>query len=71
MTARKIVVAIALLLSATTATLAQSAYTTGSAAGNAAAGYPSPSGYGSGLYAYAPGYYGHIAIGREWRGHTP
>jgi hypothetical protein len=34
--------------------MAQSAYTTGSAASNAAAGYPSPYGYGSGLYAYAP-----------------
>jgi hypothetical protein len=35
------------------AALAQSAYTTGSAASRVAAGYPSP--YGSGLYAYAPG----------------
>ena len=65
MIAKKIIVAIALLLSATTATLAQSAYTTGSAAGNAAAGYASPYGYGSGLYAYAPTY--HVAMGREWR----
>jgi hypothetical protein len=39
------------------AALAQSAYTTGSAASRIAAGYPSPYGYGgSGLYAYAPGY---------------
>jgi hypothetical protein len=65
MIVKKIVVAIALLLGATTATLAQSAYTTGSAAGNAAAGYASPYGYGSGLYAYAPTY--HVAIGRVWR----
>jgi hypothetical protein len=36
------------------AALAQSAYTTGSAASRVAAGYPSP--YGSGLYAYAPGH---------------
>lgn len=36
------------------AALAQSAYTTGTAAGNAAAGYASSYGYGSGLYAYAP-----------------
>ena len=43
------------------AALAQSAYTTGSAASRAAAGYSSP--YGSGLYAYAPGY-GHSAQGR-------
>jgi hypothetical protein len=37
------------------AALAQSAYTTGTAASRAAAGYPSP--YGSGPYAYAPGYF--------------
>jgi hypothetical protein len=37
------------------AAYAQSSYTTGSAAGNAAAGYPSPYGYGNGLYAYVPG----------------
>jgi hypothetical protein len=47
------------------AALAQSAYTTGSAASRAAAGYPSPYGYGSGLYAYAPGHvYGRSAQGR-------
>jgi hypothetical protein len=40
-----------------TAAMAQSAYTTGSAASRAAAGYPSPYGYGSGLYAYAPGHF--------------
>ena len=40
------------------AALAQSAYTTGSAASRAAAGYSSPYGYGNGLYAYAPAY-GH------------
>jgi hypothetical protein len=45
------------------AALAQSAYTTGSAASRAAAGYSSPYGNGSGLYAYAPGY-GHSAQGR-------
>ena len=39
-----------------TAALAQSAYTTGSAASRVAAGYPSPYGYGSGLYAYVPGH---------------
>ena len=39
------------------AALAQSAYTTGSAASRAAAGYPSPYGYGGGLYAYAPGHF--------------
>jgi hypothetical protein len=37
------------------AALAQSAYTTGTAASRVAAGYPSP--YGSGLYAYAPGHF--------------
>jgi hypothetical protein len=39
------------------AALAQSAYTTGTAASRAAAGYPSPYGNGSGLYAYAPGHF--------------
>ena len=39
------------------AALAQSAYTTGSAASRVAAGYPSPYGNGSGLYAYAPGHF--------------
>jgi hypothetical protein len=37
------------------AALAQSAYTTGTAASRVAAGYPSP--YGGGLYAYAPGHF--------------
>jgi hypothetical protein len=51
------------------AALAQSAYTTGSAASRVAAGYPSPYGYGSGLYAYVPGHfaatpYGHSAQSR-------
>jgi hypothetical protein len=39
------------------AAMAQSAYTTGSAASRAATGYPSPYGYGSRLYAYAPGHF--------------
>jgi hypothetical protein len=38
------------------AALAQSAYTTGSAASRAAAGYASPYGYGGGLYDYAHGW---------------
>jgi hypothetical protein len=47
------------------AAMAQSAYTTGSAASRLAAGYPSP--YGGGLYAYAPGYFhGHAKV-RQWR----
>ena len=45
------------------AAMAQSAYTTGSAASRVTAGYPSP--YGSGLYAYAPGY-GHAQL-RQWQ----
>jgi hypothetical protein len=53
MIAKKILVAAALLLGATSAALAQSAFTTGSAADRARAGYATP--YGSGLYAYAPG----------------
>ena len=39
------------------AAMAQSAYTSGSAASRGAAGYPSPYGYGSGLYAYPPGHF--------------
>ena len=39
------------------AALAQSAYTTGTAASRAAIGYPSPYGYGSVLYDYAPGHF--------------
>jgi hypothetical protein len=55
MTAKCLVSAIALLLSATSATLAQSAYTTGTIASNKAAGYPAP--YANGrLYSYAPAY---------------
>ena len=46
------------------AAMAQSAYTTGSAASRAAAGYSTP--YGGGLYAYAPGYYAHAQV-RQWR----
>lgn len=52
MNAKKIIIAGTLLLSATSAALAQSAWTTGTAADRARAGYTSPYG-GSGLYAYA------------------
>jgi hypothetical protein len=76
MTPKMIIVAIALLMSATSAALAQANFTTGSAGSDAAAGYPSSSGYGTGLYAYAPGYtglgasapghrYSHIARDRQ------
>jgi hypothetical protein len=52
--------------------LAQSAYTSGSAAGNAAAGYPSPYGSESGLYAYAPRYgYSHDYRSRRSRLGSP
>jgi hypothetical protein len=47
----------ALSLALPAAALAQSAYTTGTAASRAAAGYPSPYGNGGGLYAYAPGHF--------------
>ncbi|HEY2534671.1 MAG TPA: hypothetical protein VGJ20_43320 [Xanthobacteraceae bacterium] len=51
--------------------LAQSTYTTGTAASREAAGYPSPDGYGSGLYAYAQTYgHGHAVQGRHLRGHA-
>jgi hypothetical protein len=53
MNAKKIIITAALLLSATSAALAQSAWTTGTAADRAREGYASP--YASGLYAYAPG----------------
>lgn len=52
----KIATAIALLLTATSAALAQSAYTTGTANSDEAAGLPFSGGYGSGLYAYVPDY---------------
>lgn len=52
MTAKKIIMTAALLLSATSTALAQSAWTTGSASDRERAGYPSP--FGSSLYAYAP-----------------
>jgi hypothetical protein len=51
MTAKKIIIAAAILLGASSAALAQSAWTTGTAESRAAAGYALPSG---GLYAYAP-----------------
>ncbi|HZC56271.1 MAG TPA: hypothetical protein VE396_09540 [Xanthobacteraceae bacterium] len=66
MTTKKIVVAVALVLGATSAALAQSAYTSGTIASSERAGYPSPEGYGAGLYAYAPGYaHGRVANLRQ------
>jgi hypothetical protein len=67
---KKITLAIALVLGASSAALAQSAYTSGTIASSERAGYPSigdPStgGYGSGLYAYAPGYYSEHVVGRR------
>jgi hypothetical protein len=60
MTITKTAIALALVLGTAlggaSAALAQSAYTTGTIASNERAGYPSPEPYGSGLYAYAPGY---------------
>jgi hypothetical protein len=48
--------------------LAQSAYTAGNAESSAAAGYPSPYGSGSSLYAYAPSYgYSHDYRSRRSR----
>jgi hypothetical protein len=68
MNAKKMVVAIVLLLGAASGAQAQSAYTTGTAASNAAAGYASPGGFGSGLYAYAPADgYGYVARQRGGR----
>ena len=68
MTMKKIVVTTALLIGTTSAGLAQSAYTTGTIASDDAAGYSSPDVYGSGLYAYAPGYGNpHFTRGRQSR----
>jgi hypothetical protein len=56
MITKKMIIATAILLGglgASSAALAQSAWTTGTAENRAAAGYASP--YGGGLYAYAPG----------------
>jgi hypothetical protein len=64
MAARKIIVALVIVLATITAASAQSAYTTGTIAYSEAAGYPSPYGSGSHLYAhvyaYAPNHvHGH------------
>jgi hypothetical protein len=72
---KQITLALALALGATigaaTAASAQSAYTTGTIASSERAGYPSVGGYGSGLYAYAPGYgSANVAgYGRDGRTH--
>jgi hypothetical protein len=52
MNAKKIIITAALLLSATSAAFAQSAWTTGTASDRARAGYPAP--YASSLYASVP-----------------
>jgi hypothetical protein len=54
MIAKKIIITAALLLSATSAALAQSAWTTGTASDRERAGFPSP--FGGSLYSYAPDY---------------
>jgi hypothetical protein len=48
---------------------AQSVYTSGTAASRAAAGYPSPYGYGSGLYDYAPGHFTASPLQHRHPGH--
>jgi hypothetical protein len=64
MTAKKIITAIAFVVITTSGAFAQSAYTTGTVASSEAAGYPTSGGYGSGLYAYAPGY-SHAHVSRH------
>jgi hypothetical protein len=67
---KKILTATILLLGSASAVLAQSRYTTGTAASSAEAGLPTPYGYGRGLYAhaYAPGhFYGRAVVGRPKR----
>jgi hypothetical protein len=60
-TMKKIIIATAILLSASSAALAQSAWTTGTASDRERAGYPSPG--GSSIYAYAPDYAARNASG--------
>jgi hypothetical protein len=61
---KKILTATIFLLSSASAVLAQSAYTTGTAASSERAGLPSPYGYGQRLYAYDPRhFYGHAIVG--------
>ena len=57
---KRIIVAVALLLSAAPAAFAQSAYTTGTEASRVRAGYPSPYGYDGGLYNYVPDSSGQV-----------
>jgi hypothetical protein len=77
MNTKKITLAVALVLGTAfggaSAALAQSAYTTGSIASSEHAGYPSVAPYGSGLYAYAPGYSASVptpGYGSDGRTHT-
>jgi hypothetical protein len=67
---KKIILAVALVLGASSAALTQSAYTSGTIASSERAGYPSigdPStgSYGSGLYVHAPDYYSGHVVGRR------
>jgi hypothetical protein len=72
---KKIILAIAVVLGATSAALAQSDFTSGTISSSEAAGYPTignplTGSYGSGLYAYAPGYdSGHVVSSRRSRQH--
>jgi hypothetical protein len=59
----------ALSIAMPAAAMAQSDYTTGSAANRAAAGYASPYG-GGGLYDYAPNYGFNHAPVRQWQGRS-
>jgi hypothetical protein len=65
-TAKTIIMAIALLLGETPAVFAQSAYTSGTADSSAAAGYPTPYS-GAGIYAYVPRYGQVYNAHRDWR----
>jgi hypothetical protein len=69
MTTKKVIVAIAILLSATSSALAQSRWTTGSASDSERAGYASP--YGGNLYAYAPNFASRHSRGLEAYGMVP
>ena len=61
MIARKTLLIVALVVGGTSAALAQSAYTTGTAGDMAKEGYPTS--YGSDAYAYGPGFRSQASTG--------
>jgi hypothetical protein len=66
--ANAILIAAVAALGIASPALAQSAYTSGATASNAAAGYPSPSEHTGDLYAYAPGHFTAAPFHERQRG---